>query len=129
LFAFLWQRALNAPSPPHPELDYTFEDGKMREFLRKDGRLLRVMHDADFDLVLERQDIFGPDGTLTQTCDQYGDGSYHRVTEHRKDGLTTTWTDEDRDNHYDRATVTDRDGKIVQTIEWQPGKGFVTKTP
>jgi hypothetical protein len=129
LFAFLWQRALSAPAPPHPEFDYTFEGNTMRETLRKNGRLLRVIHDAEQDLVLERQDIFGPDGKLKVTCDHYEDGNYLRVTQHRTDGFTATWTDEDRDGVSDRAVVADGDGKVVQTIEWQPGLGFVIKAP
>jgi hypothetical protein len=129
LFAFLWQRADARAVSPHPLFDYVVDGATMREVRRSDGRTLRVLYDRDRDGVHERVDALAADGTVLTSAGGFADGIYASWTETRGDGLTVSWVDADRDGVQDRATVTDRAGKVLQTIEWQPGRGYVITTP
>lgn len=124
LFGFLWQKEANA-APTHPEFDYTWQDGVMRETLRRDGRLVRQLHDHDGDTLYERIEAFDRSRNRIATYDQLVEGVYQRAVETRNGDLTVTWTDVDRDGLFDRAEVVDRDGKPVQRLEWRAGTGFV----
>ena len=61
--------------------------------------------------------------------DEDEDGVWEVCKDHREDGTTTTWSDKDGDGIYDEATVTDRERRVLQTLVWQPGAGFVPKKP
>lgn len=124
LFGFLWQKEANA-APSHPEFDYALQDGVLNETLRRDGRLVRRLHDHDGDTLYERIEIFDPTASRVATYDQLLEGVYQRVVESRQGDLTVTWTDVDRDGLLDRAEVCGRDGKLVQRLEWRAGTGFV----
>lgn len=129
LFALLWQKEVNAAMAPHPELDYAWHGDAVRETLRRDGRLLRLLHDRERDGIYEQIDQFDAAGKKVTTADQEVAGIYARFVESRSGDLTVTWTDEDRDGIHDVGIVTDRDGKVVQRVGWQSGTGFVLKGP
>jgi hypothetical protein len=114
---------------PNPVFDYVPDGTTLREVRRRDGRTLRVLHDADGDGSYERQDLLGPDGRVLTTAEDFVDGIFGRLVESRAGDLTVTWADADRDGVFDSARVTGRDGALVQTIEWQPQRGFVVKAP
>jgi hypothetical protein len=61
--------------------------------------------------------------------DSEEDGVFESSEEHRDDGTTATWTDTDRDGIPDEGRVTDREGRVLQTLVWQRGAGFVPKKP
>ncbi len=129
LFAFLWQKAAKIAMPPHPDLAYEWDGDTLRETLRRDGRLLRLLHDGDWNGAFEKIEQFNAAGKKVVA---YGDehaGIYTRWVETHDDGLTSTWTDTDRDGLGDLGIVTAGEGKVVQRIRWQPGTGYVLQGP
>ncbi len=132
LFAFLWQRSAtqleslvtSVPLPNHG-LAYELDGYTWREVRISDGRTLRLLHDREGDGVYERIETLAADGRVVMTATEPENAVYLSAVETRGDGLTTTWRDTDRDGVFDTARVTDADGELVQTIEWQPQRGFV----
>lgn len=124
LFAFLWHRAVNAIAGTSPDVRLFWDDNVLHEVRVSDLRLLRRSFDRDLDGLFERIEVFGAGKEPIAVYDQYADGVYLRLVETRNDGLTTTWTDDDRNGLYDSCVVTDRDGKQVQSLRWQPGTGY-----
>jgi hypothetical protein len=125
VFAFLWQQQARKFVSPAPDLDYAWDGDALRETLRRDGRLMRLLFDRDHDQMYERIEQFDPAGKRVMACDRYEGGLYRRYVESRSGDLEVTWTDEDRDGLSDVAVVTDRSGNVVQRIEWRAGTGFV----
>jgi hypothetical protein len=125
LFAFLWHRAVNAIAGLSPDLRLYWDGNALCEERIRDQKLLFRRHDHDQDGLFERLEWFGGGTKPVAVYDQYADGLYLRLVEQHPDGLTTTWTDDDRNGIYDTCIVTDRDGKQVQALRWQPGTGFV----
>ena len=90
----------------------------------KGGDKITILIDEDRDGVFERVVDLGGSALLT-VYDQYADGGHNRCVETRFDGLTLTWTNEDRDGPFDVCVVTDLQGKQLQTLRWVAGTGFV----
>lgn len=125
LFAFLWNRAVNHIDGLNPDVRVYWDGDVLCEERVRDQRLLRRSHDKDQDGLFERIEMFGGGSQPNVVYDQYADGTYGRFVESHPDGLTATWTDEDRDGLFDVGVVTDRQGKELQTLRWQAGSGFV----
>lgn len=125
LFAFLWNRAVNHIDGLHPDVRVYWDGDMLCEERVRDQRLLRRSHDKDQDGLFERIEMFGGGSQPNVVYDQYADGTYGRLVESHPDGLTATWTDEDRDGLFDAGVVTDRQGKELQTLRWVAGTGLV----
>lgn len=125
LFAFLWHRAVNRIGGLHPDIRTFWSDDMLCEERVRDLQLLRRSHDKDRDGLFERVEMFGAGSKPVAVYDQYVDGIYLRCVESRPDGLTVTWTDEDRDGLFDVGVVADRQGKELQTLRWVAGTGLV----
>lgn len=124
VFALLWRREVNLFNDIFPGVRVYWSDNTLCEERISDQRLLRRSHDEDRDGVFERIEDFGGSG-LWMVYDQYADGGYNRLVETRFDGMTATWTDEDRDGQFDVCVVTDREGEELQTLRWVAGTGLV----
>lgn len=125
LFAFLWHRAVNRIGGIHPDIRTYWSDDTLYEERVRDQQLLRRSHDKDQDGLFERTEMFGSGSKPVAVYDRYVDGIYLRCVETRPDGLTVTWTDEDRDGLFDVGVVADRQGKELQTLRWVAGTGLV----
>jgi hypothetical protein len=123
-FALLWRREVNLFNDIFPGVRVYWSDITLCEERISDQRVLRRSHDEDRDGVFERIEDFGGSG-LWAVYDQYADGGYNRLAETRFDGMTVTWTDEDRDGQFDICVVTDREGGELQTLRWVAGTGLV----
>jgi hypothetical protein len=124
LFAFLWRREVNLFNDIFPGVRVYWSDNVLFEERISDQQVLRRSHDEDRDGVFERVVDLGGSALLT-VYDQYADGGHNRCVETRFDGLTLTWTNEDRDGPFDVCVVTDLQGKQLQTLRWVAGTGFV----
>lgn len=128
LFAFLWQRAVNHISGLYPDIRTYWSGDVLCEERVRDQQLMRRSHDKDRDGLFERLEMFGGGPQPIAIYDQYVDGIYLRSVESHPDGLTATWTDENRDGLFDVGVVRDRQGKELQTLRWQAGTGYVEAT-
>lgn len=125
LFAFLWHRAVNAIAGISPDSRMYWDGNVLCEERIRDQKLLYRRHDHDQDGLFERIEWFGGGTEPVVVYDQYADGLYLRCVELHPDGLTVTWTDEDRDGLFEIGVVADRQGKQLQTLRWAAGTGFV----
>ena len=101
----------------------------MQELRSSDRRLLRTLHDREVNGIYDRITVHRADGSVSAVWrDEDEDGLFESSEERREDGVTATWTDTDRDGTYDECRVKDREGRVLQTLVWQPGTGFVPKT-
>ena len=109
---------------------YELTDSGVRERRPGDKGLLRSLQDRDDNCRWDRITLHRADGSVAGVwTDDDDDGLFESAVEHREDGTTTTWIDKDRDGIYDEARITDREGRVMQTLVWQPGTGYVPKKP
>ncbi|HEX6810070.1 MAG TPA: DUF2007 domain-containing protein [Planctomycetota bacterium] len=132
VFLGLWLAELDAKAAAvHPSLDYEFpEPGLMREIRRSDHRLLHTFEDRNLNLIWEKALLHGRDGkVVTTSTDENEDGIWERCVELHDDQLTATFVDLDGDGVYDEIRTTDAQDRVLQTLVWQPGAGYVIKKP
>jgi hypothetical protein len=125
LFALLWRREVNRFAGTYGDARSYWSDDVLCEERISDQKTLRRSHDKDRDGLFERFEFFGNAATPLAVYDQYSGGIYNRCVETHADGMTATWTDEDRDGQFDICVVTDREGEELQTLRWVAGTGLV----
>ncbi|MBL8738825.1 MAG: hypothetical protein JNL12_20515 [Planctomycetes bacterium] len=128
LFAFLWRNSKAPEMSASPDLEYRWDGESLAETRSNRGGLLRLCFDRDHDGRFEVQELYEKGARRVAVLDRYHEGIYLRTVESRGDGLTATWTDEDRDGLYDAGVVTDATGKVLQELRWRAGKGFEVQT-
>lgn len=124
LFAFLWRNEMVPAFEPTPDIDYRWDGETLAETRSNRGGLLRLSFDRDHDGRFEVAELYAKGARKVAIADRYSEGIYLRTVELRSDGLTITWTDEDRDGLSDVGVVTDATGKVLQELHWRDGKGF-----
>jgi len=132
VFLCLWLSGLEARAAAQdPRFLYEPKDpGVMQELRRSDRRLMRTYYDRNLNGTYDRVTLHRADGSVAALwIDSEEDGVFESSEEHRDDGTTATWTDTDRDGIPDEGRVTDREGRVLQTLVWQRGAGFVPKKP
>jgi hypothetical protein len=133
VFLGLWLATLEArASERSPWFDHFEVQGTewgIREIRLSDRRLLRSTEDRNRNGIWERVLMHGHDGRVVVTLDDENeDGVIERSVE-TYDGLTATWIDPDGNGRFDEGRVTDSQNRLLQTISWQPGVGYVVKQP
>jgi len=122
----LWLGELsNRVTPSHPILRMDHSTGLWREFRLSDNRLHAEYFDHNRDGAFEQIRTYGDDEQRVVAYDDNRDGRYETVLEQRRQGFASKWEDTTRDGLLDRCTVTDSEGKVIQVLQWQDGKGFL----
>jgi hypothetical protein len=102
----------------------------MQELRRSDRLLMRSHYDRNENFIWDRITVHRADGTVSAVwTDEDEDGMFDSCEERRENGTTATWTDTDRDGTVDECRVTDREGRLLQTLVWQRDTGYVPKKP
>ncbi|HZN38757.1 MAG TPA: hypothetical protein VFD82_08130 [Planctomycetota bacterium] len=131
VFLCLWLSALEASAAARdPRFEYESTDSGWRELRRTDRLVVRSGDDRNRNGIVDRITVHRADGSVAAIwTDEDEDGLFEKGVENREDGAKTTWIDTDRDGTIDEGQVTDREGRVLQTLVWQPRTGFVPKKP
>lgn len=124
---FLWAWIEASNSAHDPLYQYTSKARGTLVSLRSDGSQFGFHHDEDRDGIYELFEFWGPGKAWHEVVHPDSDGRPLRVISVEKDGLTQTWSRDRASTLYTTCTVTDAAGKVLQTLAWQPGKGFTLK--
>ena len=125
VFLWAWLEATNRVDDPLYQ--YTNKANGMLVQLRSDGSQFGFHHDVDQNGIYELYEFWGPDKAWHEVVHPDSDGRPMRVVSIEKDGLTQTWSRGNASTLYTTCTVTDASGKVLQTLDWQPGKGFTLR--
>lgn len=126
-FMFAWIEARNRYADD-PLYKYTNTEQGMSVLLRRDGSQFGFYIDSEHDGIYESFQFWGPDKAWHETTNSVDrDGRALRAIYREKDGLTQTWSRDGANTLFTTCTITDATGKVLQTLEWQPGSGFTLK--
>ncbi|HEU4418148.1 MAG TPA: hypothetical protein VFT55_04370, partial [Planctomycetota bacterium] len=128
VFLCLWLSEVEASAAardPRFVYETNADSGVLQELRSSDRLLMRSLYDRNKNVIVDRITMHRADGSVSAVLtDEDEDGLFETSEELREDGTTTTWIDPDRDGNYDEGRVTDRDGRVLQTLVWQPRTGF-----
>jgi hypothetical protein len=129
-FLCLWLSELEGRAAAQDSRLDDRRDSGPQEVRISDRLVMRSSYDRDKDVIVHVMTWNRADGSVSAIwTDADEDGVYETSEERRQDGTTATWIDTDRDGTYDECRVTDREGRVLQTLVWQRGTGFVPKKP
>jgi hypothetical protein len=124
----LWLGELsNRFTPSHPILRTERSPGAWREFRISDNQLHAEYFDQNHDGAFEQLRTYGDGEQRVIAYDDNRDARYETILEQRLQGFASKWEDTTNDGMLDRCTVTDNNGKVIQILQWQDGKGFLVE--
>jgi hypothetical protein len=133
IFLCLWlseRAARTAAQDPRFVYETDSDTGVVREMRSSDRQLIRSLYDRNRNFLFDRVTLHRPDGSVSVTStDVDEDGVFDSSEERHADGVTATWNDSDHDGLYEGCRVVASDGRVIQDLIWQPGRGYVPKIP